>query len=54
MTEELSHEDRLLADRLFRNECARLGIDADEAINSPLLSIIARQGYAASAEPKKK
>jgi hypothetical protein len=62
MTEALSHEDRLrrakwlgaLADRLFRNECARLGIDAHEAINSPLLSIIARRGYGASAEPKKK
>jgi hypothetical protein len=45
-------EDRLrrakylgaLADRLFRNECARLGLNADEAIKSPLLSIIARQG----------
>jgi hypothetical protein len=44
------HEDRLrrakylgaLADRLFRNECARLGLDANEAIKSPLLSIITR------------
>ena len=33
-----------LADRLFRDECARLGIDADEAIKSPLMSIITRQG----------
>jgi hypothetical protein len=48
----MKHEDRLrrakylgaLADRLFRNECARLGLNADEAIKSPLLSIITRQG----------
>ena len=48
----LSHEDRrlrarylaALADRLFRAECSRLGLDADEAIKSPLSSIIARQG----------
>ena len=47
----MKHEDRLrrakylgaLADRLFR-ECARLGLNADEAIKSPLLSIITRQG----------
>jgi hypothetical protein len=46
----IKHEDRLrrakylgaLADRLFRNECARLGLDANEAIKSPLLSIITR------------
>ena len=46
------HEDRLrrakylgaLADRLFRNKSARLGLDANEAIKSPLLSIITRQG----------
>ncbi len=31
------------ADRLFRAECARLGLDANEAIKSPLSSIIARQ-----------
>jgi hypothetical protein len=61
MTEALSHEDRLrqarwlgaLADRLFRQECARLDIDADEAVKSPLLSIITRQGYGASVETKK-
>jgi len=48
----MKHENRLrrakylgaLADRLFRNECARLGLNADEAIKSPLLSIITRQG----------
>jgi hypothetical protein len=48
----IKHEDRLrrakylgaLADRLFRDECARLGLNADEAIKSPLLSIITRQG----------
>ena len=52
MKEVIKHEDRLrrakylgaLADRLFRNECARLGLNADEAIKSPLLSIITRQG----------
>jgi hypothetical protein len=33
-----------LADRLFRKECARLGLNADEAIKSPLLRIITRQG----------
>ena len=44
-----------LADRLFRNECARLGIDADEAINSPLFFEYHRSaGDRASAEPKKK
>jgi hypothetical protein len=48
----LSQEDRCLrarylgalADRVFRAECARLGLDADDAIKSPLSSIIARQG----------
>src|SRR5262249_40620347 len=52
LTEVMKHEDRLrrakylgaLADRLFRNECARLGLNADKAIKSPLLSIITRQG----------
>ena len=52
LTEVIKHEDRLrrakylgaLADRLFRNECARLGLNTDEAIKSPLLSIITRQG----------
>ena len=52
LTEVIKHEDRLrrakylgaLADRLFCNECARLGLNADEAIKSPLLSIINRQG----------
>ena len=50
--EVVNHEDRrqrarflgALADRLFRDECARLGLDADEAMKSPLLSIITRQG----------
>jgi hypothetical protein len=50
--EVINQEDRLrrakylgaLADRLFRDECARLGIDAEEAIKSPLMSIITRQG----------
>ena len=36
-----------LADRLFRDECARLGLDANEAINSPLASIINRRGQLA-------
>jgi hypothetical protein len=48
---ELSYQDRLqharylgaLADRVFRRECARLGLDADEAIKSPLSPISARQ-----------
>ena len=52
LTEVITHEDRLrrakylgaLADRLFRNECARLGLNVEEAIKSPLLSIITRQG----------
>jgi len=52
LTEVINHEVRLrrakylgaLADRLFRKECARLGLNADEAIKSPLLSIITRQG----------
>jgi hypothetical protein len=60
MTEALSHEDRLrrarwlgaLADRLFRKECARLDIDADEAVKSPLLSIITRQGYGRALNQK--
>jgi bifunctional non-homologous end joining protein LigD len=51
LTEVINHEVRLrrakylgaLADRLFRNECARLGLNADEAIKSPLMSIITRQ-----------
>ena len=51
LMEVITHEDRLrrvkysgaLADRLFRNECARLGLNADEAIKSPLASIITRQ-----------
>jgi hypothetical protein len=51
LTEAINHEVRLrrakylgaLADRLFRDECARLGLNADEAIKSPLLSIITRQ-----------
>jgi hypothetical protein len=50
--EVINQEDRLrrakylgaIADRLFRDECARLGIDAEEAIKSPLMSIITRQG----------
>jgi hypothetical protein len=53
----LSHEDRglrarylgALADRVFRAECARLGLDADEAIKSPLSSIIAQQGRGPTA-----
>ena len=48
----VTHEDRLrrakylgaLADRLFHDECARLGLDAKEAIRAPIVSIIARQG----------
>jgi hypothetical protein len=52
LTELINHEVRLrrakylgaLADRLFRKECARLGLSADEAIKCPLLSIITRQG----------
>jgi hypothetical protein len=52
VTEVINHEVRLrrakylgaLADRIFRDECARLGLNADEAIKSPLLSIITRQG----------
>jgi hypothetical protein len=52
MTEVINHEVRLrrakylgaLADRIFRDECARLGLNADEAIKSPLLSLITRQG----------
>jgi hypothetical protein len=55
----LSHEDRrlrarylgALADRIFRAECARLGLNADEAITSPLASIIARQGRDSTAGP---
>ena len=55
----LSHEDRrlrarylgALADRVFRAECARLGLDVDEAITSPLSSIIARQGRDPTAGP---
>ena len=51
LTVVIKHEDRLrrakylgaLADRLFRKECARLGLNADEAMKSPLLSIITRQ-----------
>jgi hypothetical protein len=51
LTEMINHEVRLrrakylgaLADRLFRKECARLGLNPDEAIKSPLLSIITRQ-----------
>ena len=47
----IDREDRLrrakylgaLADRLFSDECARLGLDAKEAIRAPLLSIISRQ-----------
>ena len=45
----VTHEDRLrralgaLADRLFHDECARLGLDAKEAIRAPLVSIIARR-----------
>jgi hypothetical protein len=47
----MTHEDRLrrakylgaLADRLFRDECARLGLDPSEAIKSPLASIIDRR-----------
>ena len=52
LMEVIDQEDRLrrakylgaLADRLFRDECVRLGLDADEAIRSPLMSIITRQG----------
>ena len=52
MTVEIMYGARLrqakyigaLADRLFRDECARLGLDANEAINSPLASIINRRG----------
>jgi len=48
---EFSYQDRLqhakylgaLADRVFRRECARLGLDVDEAIKSPLASVSARQ-----------
>jgi len=43
LTEVIKHEDRLRRAK-FRNECARLGLNADEAIKSPLLSIIIRQG----------
>ncbi len=54
----LSREDRIrrakylgaVADRVFRNECARLGLDAGEAIKSPLSSIITRQWGNATAE----
>jgi hypothetical protein len=46
LTEAINHEVRLrrakylgaLADRLFRDECACLGLNADEAIKSPPLS----------------
>jgi hypothetical protein len=52
LTEVINYEIRIrrakylgaLADRIFRDECARLGLNADEAIKSPLLSIITRQG----------
>jgi hypothetical protein len=67
MTEVLAYEDRLrrarylgaLADRVFRDECSRLGINVDEAIKSPLMSIIIRQGRVSSVEtsndrPRKK
>jgi hypothetical protein len=51
LAELIENENRLLrakylgalADRLFRDECVRLGLDANEAIKSPLLSIITRQ-----------
>jgi len=47
----LSYEDRIrrakylgaLADRVFRKECVRLGLDVGEAIKSPISSIVARQ-----------
>ena len=60
MTEVLAYEDHLrrakylgaLADRVFRDECARLGINADEAIKSPLMSVIARQGRVSNVEPR--
>jgi hypothetical protein len=47
----IKYEDRLrrakylagLADRLFRDECARLGLNVDEAMKFPLSSIITRQ-----------
>jgi len=39
-----------VADRVFRAECARLRLDASEAIKSPLSSIIARQWGNAVAE----
>ena len=49
----IDREDRLrrakylgaLADRLFSDECARLGLDAKEAIRAPLMSIISRQRH---------
>jgi hypothetical protein len=54
----LTRDERLLrakylgaaADRVFRAECARLGLDASEAIKSPLASIIAREWGNAIAE----
>jgi hypothetical protein len=54
----LSYEDRIrraaylgaVADRVFRAECVRLGLDASEAIKSPLSNIIARQWGNATAE----
>jgi hypothetical protein len=47
----LFHENRTrraeylgrVADRAFRQECARLGLDANEAIRLPLSSIIMQQ-----------
>ncbi len=46
-----TYEDRIrrakylgaLADRIFRKECVRLGLDADEAIKSPCSTIGSRQ-----------
>jgi hypothetical protein len=48
LTDVIKHEDRLrrakylgaLADRLFRDECTRLGLNADDAIQSPLANIV--------------
>ena len=56
MTDVIKHEDRLrrakylgaLADRLFRDECTRLGLNADDAIQSPLANIVIRQFDAVS------
>ncbi len=47
----LTYDDRIrrakylgaLADRIFRKECMRLGLDVAEAIKSPCSSIVSRQ-----------